>query len=76
LDRKNVHEIVRQSVHAAVFSTLCVLDGVAAIESTPEKGERKLEFAKDGKSVALNGPRTELLHDLYQRTVQDEVFGE
>ena len=75
-DKKQVQDIIRQSVHAAVFNSLCVLDGVAAIEPTPEKGELRLDFQKDGKIARLNGSGLELLHDLYQAAVQGEVFGE
>jgi hypothetical protein len=72
--RQNVQEIIQQSVHAAVFNTLCVLDGVVAVESTSEKGELRLTFTKSGESVTLSGPEVGLLHDLYQGMVQDEVF--
>jgi hypothetical protein len=47
-----------------MFSFLCVLDGVRAIEDTEEKGQLKLIFSKDGVEELLNNPDEEYLHDL------------
>ena len=38
----------------AVFGFLCVLDGVRAIEDTEVKGQLKLYYEKENKSVLLN----------------------
>lgn len=53
---------------------LCVLDGVTAVEATPDKGKVSLSFIKDGKETKLNSPHDEMLHDIYQSHVQTEVF--
>ena len=73
-DKKNIVESVRLAVHASTFNMLCVLDGVNAIETTPDKGEINLSFIKDLKTTRLNGPQDEMLHDIYQSLVQNEVF--
>jgi len=47
-----------------VFSFLCVLDGVSAIEDYGEKGKFELFFKKgQEKKNLLNGPEQEYLHD-------------
>lgn len=74
-DKVQITEVIRLSVHATIFSMLCVFDGVTAIESTPEKGELRLIFIKDGKHTHLNDPEVEMLHDRYQSQIQVEVFG-
>lgn len=51
-DKHQVEEIIKQAVHASVFGFLCVLDGVRAIESTPEKGSLELIFNKNGYKKA------------------------
>jgi hypothetical protein len=73
-DKQQVDEIIKQTVHASIFGILSVLDGVRAIESTPEKGNLELIFNKDGKKAYLNDPQGEMLHDIYQVRVQAEVF--
>ena len=74
-DKKNTLEIIRLSVHASILNMLSVVDGVIAIESTPDKGEIKLSFVKDGKPTPLNDSNADQLHDIYQSQVQGEVFG-
>ncbi|MGA2047432.1 MAG: hypothetical protein ABSG96_07055 [Terracidiphilus sp.] len=64
-DRKSVTAAMSEAAELAVFSFLCVLDGVSAIEGVPEKGELRLIYAQDGKEVLLNDPAHELLHDTY-----------
>lgn len=73
-NKQQVEEIIKQTVHASLFGFLCVLDGVRAIESTPEKGNLELIFNKDGKKTLINEPQGEMLHDIYQSRVQAEVF--
>jgi len=73
-DRHQVEEIIKQTVHASVFGFLCVLDGVRAIESTPEKGILELIFNKDGNNTLINDESGEMLHDIYQAQVFEEIF--
>lgn len=75
-DKHQVDEIIKQSVHASVFSFLCVLDGVSAIESTPDKGSLELIFNKNGNRTHINDSQGDMLHDIYQSLSYDEVFGE
>jgi len=48
----------------AVFGFLTVLDGVRAVESTPEKGEFELRFSKGGIETVIS-PSDPYLHDLF-----------
>jgi hypothetical protein len=49
----------------AVFGFFCVLDGVSAIEDSPEKGDLELYFVKSSQKIRLNDPRQEELHNLF-----------
>lgn len=73
-DKHQVEEIIKQTVHASVFGFLCVLDGVRAIESTPEKGSLELIFNKNGNKTVINDERGEMLHDIYQSGVYAEIY--
>jgi hypothetical protein len=71
-DREMLHESLKKSAQLAVFSFLCVLDGVSVIESTPEKGDLELYFVKGDKRTLLNDPKHEELHNLYNRRAASE----
>jgi hypothetical protein len=64
-DREAVNAAMREAAELAVFSFLCVLDGVSAIEDGLVKGELRLTYAKDGEELLLNDPAEGLLHDAY-----------
>jgi hypothetical protein len=70
-DKHQVEEIIKQAVHASVFGFLCVLDGVRAIELTPEKGSLELIFNKNGNKTLINDERGEMLHDIYQSKIYE-----
>lgn len=63
-DRAMLSEILGMVSHSAMFGFLCVLDGVRAIESRPDKGTLSLTFWRDGSSTLLNDPAAEFLHDI------------
>jgi hypothetical protein len=69
-DRALVNAAMREAVELAIFSFLCVLDGVSAIENGPEKGDLRLVYGKDGKELLLNDPSQEFLHDLFNALCQ------
>jgi hypothetical protein len=48
-----------------IFSFLCVLDGVSAIENVPDKGVLKLIFDKNGHQILINDPKQVFLHELF-----------
>ena len=73
-DKHQVEEVIKQAVHASVFSFLCVLDGVSVIESTPEKGSLELVFNKNSDKKLINDERGDTLHDIYQSEVFREIF--
>jgi hypothetical protein len=60
-----VIKIIRESVELGIFSFLCVLDGVSAIENGPEKGVLKLIFDRNGQQILINDPKQDFLHDLF-----------
>ncbi len=66
-DKTVVGQIIKESVEAAVFHFLCVLDGVAAIENE-NKGELKLYYENGNIQKLLNDPEMEFLHDLFNVT--------
>ena len=74
-DQARLGQVVEQAVHAALFSVLCVLDGVRAIEDSSEKSELQLLAVKDRNSERLNPPDAECLHDSYQGLVYERIFG-
>lgn len=59
-----VRAIVSDSVDTALFGLLCVIDGVRAIDDSPEKGTLELFYSK-GEAQLLNPPDGLMLHDLY-----------
>ena len=62
--RQIIKSIVSDSVDSALFGFLCVIDGVRAIESGPDKGSLELLYSKP-QSVKLNPQDGIMLHDLY-----------
>jgi hypothetical protein len=63
--RRHLDSIIAFTAHATVFGFLCVLDGVRAIEDGTDKGGLELiHHGSDGQTL-LNGPNTEMLHDIY-----------
>ena len=64
-DKENLHEVIKQAVDSTLFGTLCVLDGVRAIENSADKGELVLEYHKHENVVRLNEQHGMYLHDIY-----------
>lgn len=63
-DRTMVVEVMRAAGYAVLHSVLCVLDGVAAIESGPNKGTLTLIHERDGVMTELTSHAEEDLHDM------------
>lgn len=74
-DRARVEQVVQLAVHAGIFGTLAVLDGVSAIESGSDKGTLELSYRRGDEERLLTDARQEYLHDIYQSQVYDQVFG-
>jgi len=72
-DRSMLHEALKEAAELAVFSFLCVLDGVSVIEDTPEKGDLKLYFTKAQEIILLNDSRLEELHNLFNALCQKQI---
>lgn len=58
-------ELMRRTAYGTLHGALCVLDGVAAIEDGPNKGQlRLLHESHDGVIVDLTSEAEPMLHDL------------
>jgi hypothetical protein len=66
-DKLFVERCMTRAAEMTLFSVFTVLDGEGFIEDAGPKGEFKLLFEKDGKSVLLNPPSGTMLHDLMPR---------
>lgn len=63
--RRVITHIIRETAEYTAFNCCCVLDGVAVIESGPEKSEFKLVcVSPDGTETILNPPDGDMLHDV------------
>lgn len=65
-DKENIYQVIEKTIDSCLFGTLCVLDGVRAIENSTDKGELVLEYRKNGDSVRLNEEKGMYLHDIYK----------
>ena len=57
--------IIRMAADSTLFGVLCVLDGVRAVEGTPQKSSFRLTATK-GKVSTVVSPGSGLLHDIYR----------
>ena len=65
-DKERVRGTMQLAARAAVFEMLAVLDGVTAIrEAGEEAGLLELRYSAGGRSILLNDPTAEPLHDLF-----------
>jgi hypothetical protein len=62
--KKILSSIIMDVADRAVFGFLCVIDGARAIENHSQKGHLELHYIND-KSVVLNPPEGEALHELW-----------
>lgn len=70
LDRSMLETTTREAAELAVFSFLCILDCVSAIENGADKGELRLLYSKAGEELFLNDPTADFLHDAYNALCQ------
>ena len=69
-DRTMVTEVVREAAHAAVFGTLCVLDGVRTVDDPPHATLVLTAVSDDGAVSTLSSQDAECeLHDLFNGEV-------
>ena len=64
-ERRLVRALIERSVDQAVFGFLTVLDGVRAIENSPDKGVLELYYVRGERRVLINDPNHILLHEIY-----------
>ena len=65
-DRAMLIEALDDVAEGVIFGVLCVLDGVRAIETGPDKGDLELYYVKGGSRVLLNDMNQSQLHDVFQ----------
>jgi hypothetical protein len=70
-DQQMVLLALKESAELAVFEFFCVLDGVAVIEDTPEKGDLELYFIKNSERTRVNLPAGEELHNIFNRLCEE-----
>ncbi|MEM9514446.1 MAG: hypothetical protein AAGA42_06270 [Actinomycetota bacterium] len=63
-DRSLVVDSMRSAAYGVLHRVLCVLDGVAAVDSRPNKGALTLTYERDGSSVDLTSRAEADLHAL------------
>ena len=69
-DKEHVRAIIQLAVGNAVFGMLTVLDGDRSIREAGEPlGLLELRFKTDDKSILLNDPEGEPLHDIFGNLV-------
>ena len=64
INKSKLLGVIRETVETTVFSFLCVLDGVRAIENGKDKGKLSLYYEKNGNKDLLNNPDDDYLHEL------------
>ena len=64
---ERVKDVIEESVDAAVFGFLCVLDGVRAISNEPDVSLKLMVVTPSEDPHLLNDPNNEELHDLYKQ---------
>jgi hypothetical protein len=64
-DKSMAIRIVRESINMSIFSFLCAIDVVKAIENGPDKGVFRLIFQKGNEQILINDPKGDFLHDLF-----------
>lgn len=63
-DQSMVVDSMQSAAYGVLHRVLCVLDGVAALESGPNKGTLILSYLRDGVSIDLTSRGEADLHDL------------
>ena len=71
-DKAALQRALKDAAELAVFSFLCVLDGVSVIENDHDQGDFELFFVKNGERLRLNDPSRDELHDLYNAACCEE----
>ena len=62
-DQEKVAAAMHQAADATLFSVLCVIDGLSAIEPCGEKSDFKLSATRGGVESVI-APGSEFLHDI------------
>ena len=71
-DRGFVDDAMLEAAELAVFSFLCILDGVSAVENESEKGELRLQYVRGEENINLNDAAEGFLHDAYNAVCREQ----
>jgi len=71
-DKAALPGVLKEAAELAVFSFLCVLDGVTLIENDRNQGDFELYFVKNGERLRLNDQSKEELHNLYNQACSEK----
>jgi hypothetical protein len=64
-DNKSLlRELLNEASEMTLFGMLCVIDGVRAIENSPDKGTLELWYRNGEENYLINDIEEEFLHDL------------
>lgn len=66
-DRNALKDCIQFGIDAALFNLFCVFDDVDTIEEGEQETTFRLIAVRGSEEVILNGPRGEMLHDIYRR---------
>lgn len=55
-ERCRIEKLAAETASFALYAVLAMLDGLAFLENTPEKGELLLYYEKNGQKVLINDP--------------------
>jgi len=73
-DQEMLHKALNEAAQLAVFSFLCILDGVSVIDDPDDRGDLTLAYrSKSGETILLNNPDEELLHEQYSYLCQTKT---
>ena len=72
-DCEMLEEALKEAAELAIFSFLCILDGVSVVEDSADKGELELYYSKGGDRKRLNDPNEQELHNLFNKWCKENV---
>jgi hypothetical protein len=65
-DQSAVVDVACEAAETAIFGVFCIIDGVRAIENSPDKGGYEIYYVKADHRQLLNDPEVGPLHDIFQ----------
>jgi len=72
-EKEFVNYIIKESLSSALFNIFSILDHMHFIEDKGPKGEFKLYFEKNDKTILLNDPNQPSLTNLFKDIIHPEM---